>query len=63
MAIPVYVEILIRAPMEALWTYTQEPALHQRWDLRFSRIHHLARAGEREPQRFRYTTRIALGFE
>lgn len=39
----IYLEILIRAPMDALWTHTQTPALHQRWDLRFSRIDNLPR--------------------
>lgn len=34
----VYVEILIRAPMERVWELTQEPALHARWDGRFSAI-------------------------
>lgn len=31
----IYVEILVRAPMDALWSHTQTPALHERWDLRF----------------------------
>ena len=59
----IYVEILIRAPMDALWAHTQTPALHERWDLRFSRIDYLPKAHETEPQRFRYTTRIGFGFE
>ena len=29
----IYVEILIRAPVDALWTHTQTPELHERWDL------------------------------
>lgn len=33
-----YVEILIRAPMERVWELTQNPALHARWDARFSAI-------------------------
>src|SRR5206468_352191 len=45
------------------WAHTQTPALHERWDLRFSRIDYLPRALDTEPQRFRYTTRIAFGFE
>ncbi|MGR6912932.1 DUF4166 domain-containing protein [[Actinomadura] parvosata] len=32
-----YIEILIRADMEALWQATQDPALHTRWDLRVGR--------------------------
>jgi hypothetical protein len=59
----IYVEILIRAPMDALWAHTQTPALHEKWDLRFFRIDYLPRARDTEPQRFRYTTRIAFGFE
>lgn len=34
----IYVEIGIRTSMERLWTLSQEPDLHPRWDLRFSRI-------------------------
>jgi hypothetical protein len=59
----IYVEILIRAPMDALWAHTQTPVLHERWDLRFSRIDYLPRALDTEPQRFRYTTRIGFGLE
>jgi hypothetical protein len=57
------VEILVRASMDRLWAYTQMPALHERWDLRFSRIDYLPVALDTEPQRFRYATRIAFGFE
>jgi hypothetical protein len=61
--VSIYVEILIRAPMDVLWAHTQTPALHERWDLRFSRIDYLPRALDTEPQRFRYTARIAFGVE
>jgi uncharacterized membrane protein YphA (DoxX/SURF4 family) len=57
----IYVEILIRAPMDVLWQHTQDPNLHKRWDLRFSEINYLPRAKEYEPQRFRYATRIGFG--
>jgi uncharacterized membrane protein YphA (DoxX/SURF4 family) len=59
----IYVETLIRAPMDALWAHTQTPALHERWDLRFSKIDYLPKARDTEPQRFRYTTWIGFGFE
>lgn len=59
----IYVEILVRAPMDALWSHTQTPALHQQWDLRFSRIEYLPRNDEEEPQRFQYSTRIGFGLE
>jgi len=56
----IYVERLIRADIERVWKYTQEPDLHQRWDLRFSTIRYLPHlAGE--PQKFRYETRIGFG--
>jgi len=57
----IYVEILIHAPMERVWQLTQEPDLHQRWDLRFSRIEYLPRPNPEEPQRFLYETRIGFG--
>src|SRR5262249_34443556 len=59
----IYVEILIHAPMDALWEHTQNPALHERWDLRFSSIEYLPRPSEVEPQRFRYATRIGFGLQ
>ncbi|MDX6475213.1 MAG: hypothetical protein QOH95_724 [Gaiellaceae bacterium] len=62
MASPIYVEALVRAPLEEVWRVTQLPGLHQRWDLRFSRIDYLPRA-EGEPQRFLYATRLGLGLE
>ncbi|MEU6593306.1 hypothetical protein ABZ923_29465 [Streptomyces sp. NPDC046881] len=52
-----YIETHIRADLDDLWARTQDPARHQRWDLRFTEIHHLPRA-EGEPQRFRYATRV-----
>ena len=56
----IYVEILIRGSMDELWEKTQEPKLHQRWDLRFSDIDYLPRSPD-EPQRFLYATRIGAG--
>ena len=52
-----YIEARIHADLDELWTRTQDPAQHQRWDLRFTEITHLPRA-EGEPQRFRYATRV-----
>ena len=56
----IYVEILIHGSMDELWEKTQNPKLHQRWDLRFSEIDYLPRAAD-EPQRFTYATRIGAG--
>ncbi|KND39604.1 hypothetical protein [Streptomyces acidiscabies] len=52
-----YIEAHIRADMDDLWTRTQTPSQHQRWDLRFTTIDYLPSA-EGEPQRFRYATRV-----
>ena len=58
---PIYVERLIAAPMETLWNATQEPDVHERWDIRFTEIRYLPRTQETEPQRFLYATRIGFG--
>ncbi|QNP70121.1 hypothetical protein IAG44_12115 [Streptomyces roseirectus] len=52
-----YIEARIRAELDELWARTQDPARHQRWDLRFTTIDYLPRA-QGEPQRFRYATRV-----
>src|SRR5262249_12296771 len=59
----IYVEILVRAPMDALSAHTQTPALHEQWDLRFSKIDCEPRFDDGSPQRFRYATRIGFGLE
>lgn len=58
---PIYVELRIRSPFDALWEHTQTPALHQRWDLRFSRIDYMPKEREDAPQRFNYETKIGFG--
>ena len=57
----IYVEIPICASMDELWEKTQNPQLHQRWDLRFNQIEYLPREAD-EPQKFLYRTRIGFGF-
>ncbi|MEV8622780.1 hypothetical protein [Streptomyces sp. NBC_01268] len=52
-----YVEARVRTDLDTLWERTQDPAQHQRWDLRFTEIAYLPGA-EGEPQRFRYATRV-----
>lgn len=56
----IYVEIRIRGSMDELWEKTQQPNVHQRWDLRFSDIDYLPREPG-EPQKFLYATRIGAG--
>jgi DoxX-like family len=58
----IYVEIPVLASMDELWEKTQNPHLHQRWDLRFTQIEYLPRQVD-EPQRFLYRTRIGLGLK
>ena len=58
---PIYVERVINAPLDTLWNATQNPEVHERWDLRFTEIRYLPRATETEPQRFLYATRIGFG--
>lgn len=57
----IYVEIRIRSTLDDLWRLTQQPDLHQRWDLRFTHIHYLPRPDPKEPQQFLYETRIGFG--
>ena len=48
---PIYVEINIEAPMDELWEATQNPSLHEQWDIRFSSITYLPKK-ENEAQLF-----------
>ena len=57
----IYVEILIQDELEHIWRLTQDPLLHERWDLRFTHIEYLPRPTADEPQRFLYETRIGFG--
>ncbi|MGE6629773.1 hypothetical protein [Bacillus sp. NPDC077027] len=57
---PVYVETEIVAPLEKVWEYTQNPSLHEQWDLRFSTIT-LEASSNDEPQSFLYEKNIGFG--
>ncbi|MFF0109212.1 hypothetical protein [Streptomyces hirsutus] len=52
-----YRETRVRADLDELWTRTQDPAEHRRWDLRFTEIRHLPHTGGGS-QHFRYATRV-----
>ncbi|MFC0541279.1 hypothetical protein [Kutzneria chonburiensis] len=54
-----YVETMIRTNLDEVWRRTQDPGLHQRWDLRFTRIDYLPKTGPE--QHFRYTVRVFPG--
>jgi hypothetical protein len=53
----IYVETGIRTSMERLWSLSQDPGLHPRWDLRFS---HIVPTGGDDggPASFRYEFRL-----
>ncbi|MEN2766661.1 DoxX-like family protein [Ornithinibacillus xuwenensis] len=57
---PIYVELSIDSEMDKLWNATQNPDLHQQWDLRFSEIKYLPKE-EGKPQEFLYRTNIGFG--
>jgi hypothetical protein len=59
----IYVEARIRGDLAEVWEKTQDPARHERWDLRFTRISYLPRPDESQPQRFLYETRIGFGLK
>ncbi|WCD92741.1 SRPBCC family protein [Microbacterium sp. nov. GSS16] len=54
-----YVEVLIRADVETVWALTQDPDLHPRWDLRFSRIEPTG-SDSAGRSRFRYERALPL---
>ncbi|MFC7758055.1 hypothetical protein ACFQY4_08490 [Catellatospora bangladeshensis] len=55
-----YIETTIRADLDTVWTASQDPARHERWDARFSEIRYLPEIPG-TPRRFRYATRVLPG--
>ncbi len=53
-----YVETVIRAPMDRIWETTQDPAQHERWDLRFTEITYGEPPAPGQPRRFVYAIRL-----
>ncbi len=60
---PIFVSIEIRGDIEQVWIRTQDPKIHDRWDLRFTRIDYLPKPSPDSPQRFLYETRIGFGIK
>lgn len=54
---PIYVEVVIRSSIERVWQLSQDPDLHPRWDLRFSRIVPIDR-NSRGHECFRYEFKL-----
>lgn len=57
----IYVEIPIQASIDEVWSMTQNPELHEQWDLRFSSISYLPKKSENAPQSFIYETKFGCG--
>ncbi len=55
----IYVEVRIAAPLDTVWSLTQDPEQHVRWDVRFSRIVPTEPTGT-GATRFTYTRRLPL---
>jgi len=60
---PLYIETKIKCDIDELWTKTQEPSLHQEWDLRFSKISYLPKNNPKDPQKFLYSTKVGFGID
>lgn len=60
---PLYIETVIDCPLETIWDYTQNPKIHEQWDLRFTEIEYLPKESESLPQQFLYSTKIGFGLE
>ncbi|TFD99463.1 DoxX-like family protein [Jeotgalibacillus salarius] len=60
---PVYVEIDIQDQLETVWTYTQQPDLHEQWDVRFSSITYNEKPPGEPVQTFTYSTKVMPGIE
>lgn len=58
----IYVETSISAPIDEVWKKTQNPSLHEQWDIRFSSITYLPKI-DNEPQKFTYTRSLFPGLE
>jgi len=59
----IFVSIEIRGDIDQVWTKTQDPKIHERWDLRFTHIDYLPKPSPDAPQRFLYETRIGFGIK
>jgi hypothetical protein len=58
---PLYIETKINCDFDTLWTNTQEPSIHQQWDLRFTEIEYLPKNDPTDPQKFLYSTKVGFG--
>lgn len=59
----IYVEIEVQEDIEKVWKYTQQPKLHEQWDLRFSSITYNDKLPEDDVQTFTYSTKVMPGIQ
>lgn len=60
---PIYVEIQIQEDIEKVWEYSQNPKLHEQWDLRFTSITYNDKLPNEDVQTFTYSTKVMPGLE
>jgi len=60
---PIYVEIEIQDDIEKVWEYSQDPKLHEQWDLRFTSITYNEKLPTEDAQTFTYSTKVMPGLE
>ncbi|CAM3971459.1 DoxX-like family protein [Flavobacterium sinopsychrotolerans] len=60
---PLYIETKIKCDFDTLWTNTQEPSIHQQWDLRFTEIEYLPKNDPTDPEKFLYSTKVGFGIK
>ncbi|MBA2174177.1 DoxX-like family protein [Halobacillus locisalis] len=61
MSAPIYVETTVNGTVEELWEASQQPHLHEQWDVRFSSITYRPKERENDPQLFTYETTVIPG--
>jgi hypothetical protein len=59
----IVVEVIINAPVDVVWTRSQDPVQHVAWDIRFTQIEYLPEKDARGFNLMDYRTNVALGIE
>ncbi len=59
----IYVEIEIEDTIEKVWEYSQDPKLHEQWDLRFTSITYNDKLPDDDVQTFTYSTKLMPGVQ
>lgn len=59
----IYVEIEVEDTIEKVWEYSQDPQLHEQWDLRFTSITYNDKLPDDDVQTFTYSTKLMPGVQ